>query len=118
MSQHSAGATDHGHGHGHQDGHEEHGSLKAYVIGFVISIVLTVIPLLVVFETSMNKTAVIITIITMAVIQLLVQLLFFMHIREGEGPKYNVMALVLGLFIVIVIVGGSVWIMSFNSVVQ
>ncbi|MBO7743334.1 cytochrome o ubiquinol oxidase subunit IV [Paenibacillus sp. MWE-103] len=116
MSQHPAGAAEHG--HGHHDEHENHGSLKAYVIGFIISIVLTVIPLLVVFETSMNKTGVIITIITMAVIQLIVQLFFFMHIREGEGPKYNVMALVLGLFIVLVIVGGSVWIMSFNSVVQ
>ncbi|SFI48987.1 cytochrome o ubiquinol oxidase operon protein cyoD [Paenibacillus sp. UNC496MF] len=116
MSQHPAGAAEHG--HGHHDEHENHGSLKAYVIGFLISIVLTVIPLLVVFETSMNKTGVIVTIITMAVIQLIVQLFFFMHIREGEGPKYNVMALILGLFIVLVIVGGSVWIMSFNSVVQ
>ncbi|QHT60867.1 cytochrome o ubiquinol oxidase subunit IV [Paenibacillus lycopersici] len=116
MSQHSAGTA--GHEHGHHDEHEDHGSLKAYIIGFILSIVLTVIPLLVVFETSMNKTGVIITIITMAVIQLLVQLLFFMHIREGQGPKYNVMALVLGLFIVVVIVAGSVWIMSFNSVVQ
>ncbi|MBM7564796.1 cytochrome o ubiquinol oxidase subunit IV [Paenibacillus sacheonensis] len=116
MSQHSAGAA--GHGHGHHEEHEDHGSLKAYVIGFIISIVLTVIPLLVVFQTSMNKTGVIITIITMAVIQLIVQLFFFMHIREGEGPKYNVMALIVGLFIVVVIVAGSVWIMSFNSVVQ
>ncbi|MFC4812574.1 cytochrome o ubiquinol oxidase subunit IV [Paenibacillus sp. GCM10023250] len=115
MSQHPAGAAEHGHDH---DDHENHGSLKAYVIGFILSIVLTVIPLLIVFETSMNKTGVIVTIITMAVIQLIVQLFFFMHIREGEGPKYNVMALILGLFIVVVIVGGSVWIMSFNSVVQ
>ncbi|NBD27940.1 cytochrome o ubiquinol oxidase subunit IV [Paenibacillus glycinis] len=116
MSQHPAGAADHG--HGHHDEHENHGSLKAYVIGFILSIVLTVIPLLVVFQTNMSKNGIIITIVTMAVIQLLVQLLFFMHIREGEGPKYNVMTLILGLFIVVVIVASSVWIMSFNSVVQ
>ncbi|QHW29888.1 cytochrome o ubiquinol oxidase subunit IV [Paenibacillus rhizovicinus] len=116
MSQHSVNAD--GHGQSHHDEHDDHGSLKAYVIGFIISIVLTVIPLLVVFQTSMNKTGVIITIITMAVIQLVVQLFFFMHIREGDGPKYNVMALIVGLFIVVVIVAGSVWIMSFNSVVQ
>ncbi|SEN99149.1 cytochrome o ubiquinol oxidase subunit IV [Paenibacillus sp. OV219] len=114
MSQHHAGTA----GHDHHDEHDDHGSLKAYITGFIISIVLTVIPLLVVFETSMNKTGVIVTIITMAVIQLIVQLFFFMHIREGDGPKYNVMALILGLFIVLVIVAGSVWIMSFNSVVQ
>lgn len=41
-----------------------------------------------------------------------------MHINEGEKPRYNVMALVLGFVIVITIVAGSVWIMSFNSVVQ
>ncbi|WP_219836815.1 cytochrome o ubiquinol oxidase subunit IV [Paenibacillus sp. R14(2021)] len=110
MSQHAAS-------HGH-DEHESHGSLKSYIIGFILSIVLTLIPLIIVFKTNMGKTAVIATIIAMAIIQLLVQLLFFMHIREGEKPRYNVMALILGLFIVVVIVLGSVWIMSFNSVVQ
>ncbi|BBH24671.1 cytochrome o ubiquinol oxidase subunit IV [Paenibacillus baekrokdamisoli] len=106
------------HDHGHDASHEEHGSLKSYIIGFILSIVLTIIPLLIVFKANMGKTATIITIMLAAVVQLLVQLFFFMHIREGEKPRYNVMTLILGLFIVVVIVGGSMWIMSFNSMVQ
>jgi cytochrome o ubiquinol oxidase operon protein cyoD len=54
----------------------------------------------------------------MAVLQLFVQLFFFMHIREGEKPRYNVQALILGAVILITIVAGSMWIMTFNSQVQ
>ncbi|ASS65261.1 MULTISPECIES: cytochrome o ubiquinol oxidase subunit IV [unclassified Paenibacillus] len=114
MSQHS---DSHGHGHGHHEEHN-HGSLKSYTIGFIISIVLTVIPMLVVFNGLMSRTGTLLVILVTAILQLLVQLFFFMHINEGEKPRYNVMALVLGFVIVITIVAGSVWIMSFNSVVQ
>ena len=104
----------------HQESHthEAHGSVKSYVAGFILSIVLTIIPLLSVLNHWLDGGALILFIIVMAVLQLLVQLFFFMHIKEGEKPKYNVMALILGLFIVFVIVAGSMWIMSFNSVVQ
>jgi cytochrome o ubiquinol oxidase operon protein cyoD len=97
---------------------EAHGSLKAYVIGFVLSIVLTIIPLVLVLNNMMSKAVLIGTILIMAVLQFLVQLFFFMHIREGEKPQYNVMALILGIVFVITIVAGSIWIMSFNSQVQ
>ena len=97
---------------------EAHGSTKAYVIGFILSIVLTIIPLVLVLNNMMNKVALVATILFMAILQFLVQLFFFMHIREGEKPQYNVMALILGIVFVITIVAGSIWIMSFNSQVQ
>lgn len=95
-----------------------HGSLKAYVTGFVLSIVLTLIPLILVLNHKLEKGALVPIILGFAVMQFLVQLLFFMHIKEGEKPRYNVMALILGIVFVITIVAGSIWIMSFNSVVQ
>jgi cytochrome o ubiquinol oxidase subunit IV len=101
--------------HGHGEGH---GSLKSYVIGFVLSIVLTIIPLVLVMNKVMSGTALFVAITTMAVLQLLVQLFFFMHIREGEKPRYNVQALILGAVIVLTVVVGSIWVMSFNSMVQ
>jgi cytochrome o ubiquinol oxidase operon protein cyoD len=97
---------------------ETHGSVKSYTIGFILSIVLTIIPLVLVLNHMMSPTALVVTIISMAVLQFLVQLFFFMHIKEGEKPRYNVMALLLGVVIVVTIVAGSVWIMSFNSQVQ
>ncbi len=99
--------------------HEEtHGSVKSYTIGFILSIVLTIIPLVLVLNHMMSGAALIATIMAMAVLQLLVQLFFFMHIKEGEKPRYNVMALILGVVIVFTIVAGSIWIMSFNSQVH
>ncbi|WP_134687258.1 cytochrome o ubiquinol oxidase subunit IV [Brevibacillus migulae] len=101
----------------HHDNHvhsENHGSLKSYVIGFVLSIVLTIIPLVLVMNNVMSGGPLVITIMVMAVLQLFVQLFFFMHIREGEKPRYNVQALILGAVIVFTIVAGSMWIMTFN----
>ncbi|CAM3476498.1 MULTISPECIES: cytochrome o ubiquinol oxidase subunit IV [Brevibacillus] len=101
--------------HGNHSSHaESHGSLKSYVIGFILSIVLTVIPLVLVMNPLFSKTATYITIMIMAILQFVVQLFFFMHIREGEKPRWNVQTLILGLFIVLTIIGGSIWIMAFN----
>jgi cytochrome o ubiquinol oxidase subunit IV len=98
--------------------HENHGSIKAYIIGFVLSIVLTVIPLVLVLNHTLGKTGLIVSILLTAVLQFVVQLFFFMHIRDGQGPRYNVMALILGIIFVVTIVAGAIWIMSFNSQVQ
>jgi cytochrome o ubiquinol oxidase operon protein cyoD len=99
--------------------HAEHtGSIKAYVTGFVLSIILTIIPLVLVLNHLLPKTALMISILVAAVLQFVIQLFFFMHIRDGEGPRYNAAALILGIVFVITIVLGAIWIMSFNEVVQ
>ncbi|WP_434749379.1 cytochrome o ubiquinol oxidase subunit IV [Paenibacillus amylolyticus] len=105
-------------GHNSHDahGHEQHGSLKSYVIGFILSIVLTIIPLVVVLNDMMGKTGTLIVILGTAALQFVVQLFFFMHIRETEKPRWNVMALVFGLLIMMTIVIGSIWIMLNNAV--
>lgn len=110
MSQHNTG-----HEHSAQQGH---GTLKSYVLGFIFSIILTIIPLVIVMNGMLNKTQTVITIMIMAILQLIVQLFFFMHIREGEKPRWNVMTLIVGIIIVFTVVAGSIWIMSFNSTVQ
>lgn len=98
--------------------HQHAATIKAYATGFVLSIVLTIIPLILVLNHMLGKTALIVSILLAAVLQFVVQLFFFMHIRDGEGPRYNVMALVLGIIFVVTIVAGAIWIMSFNSQVQ
>jgi cytochrome o ubiquinol oxidase operon protein cyoD len=98
--------------------HEHTGSIKAYITGFTFSIILTIIPLVLVLEHLLSKSALIVSILIAAVLQFVIQLFFFMHIRDGEGPRYNAMALILGLVFVLTIVIGAMWIMSFNSVVQ
>jgi cytochrome o ubiquinol oxidase subunit IV len=94
------------------------GSMKAYVIGFILSIILTIIPLVLVLNHMMAKTPLTVTILIAAVLQFVIQLFFFMHIRDAEGPRYNAMALILGLVFAATVVIGSIWIMEFNNVVQ
>ncbi|QHW33627.1 cytochrome o ubiquinol oxidase subunit IV [Paenibacillus rhizovicinus] len=103
-------------GHGDRGGHAgHHGSLGEYVLGFALSIILTIIPILAVLNGWFGSTATIIVLLATAVLQFAVQLLFFMHLREEEGPRYNLLTLVLGLIIVIVVIYGSIWIMDHNA---
>ncbi|MFD0673353.1 cytochrome o ubiquinol oxidase subunit IV [Cohnella sp. GCM10027633] len=106
---------DHGHDHGH-DEHESHGSLKSYVIGFLLSLVLTAIPLLVVLNDWMEGTPAKLLLLGSAVLQFVVQLFYFMHLKEEKKPRYNLMVLILGIAIVFTIVAGSIWIMTYNKV--
>ncbi|WP_018887259.1 cytochrome o ubiquinol oxidase subunit IV [Paenibacillus massiliensis] len=96
--------------------HESHGSVKSYVVGFILSIVLTIIPLVIVMNDMVDRLGTLIVIFVTAVLQFIVQLYFFMHIRDGQGPRWNVMTLVLGVTILLTIVGGSIWIMGNNTV--
>jgi len=89
-----------------------HGSVKSYVMGLILSIVLTVIPFGMVMNGGFDETAVIVTIVIMAVLQVLLQLILFMHMnlktQEGRdsGSFVFFTAVVLTL-----IIGGTVWIM-------
>ncbi|QMV41788.1 cytochrome o ubiquinol oxidase subunit IV [Cohnella cholangitidis] len=108
MAQHS--------GHDTHEAHESHGSLKSYVIGFVFSLVLTAIPLIIVLNDMLEGTAATVVLLGSAILQFVVQLFYFMHLKEEGKPRYNLMVLILGLIIVLTIVAGSIWIMTYNKV--
>lgn len=91
-------------------------SLKTYVTGFLLSIILTIIPLVVVMYNLLESTATYIVLIAAAILQFVVQLIFFMHLRDEEKPRYNLLALIFGLIILLTIIIGSIWIMKYNMV--
>lgn len=93
-----------------------HGSIRSYTIGFVFSLVLTAIPVAIVLSGWLTGSAKAIVLMSMGVLQLAVQLFFFMHLREEKKPRYNLISLLLGLVILVVIVAGSMWIMLYNMV--
>jgi cytochrome o ubiquinol oxidase operon protein cyoD len=64
----------------------------------------------------LGKTGTLVLILVMAVLQFGVQLFFFMHVKEGENARWNIMALLFGLVILVTIVAGSIWIMTYNTV--
>lgn len=95
--------------------HTEHGFPWSHIIGFVISIVLTLIALWMVLQHMLPPGGLITVILGLGVLQILVQLFFFMHVTESQGPRYHLMGLSLGLIFVITIVAGSIWIMTFGG---
>ena len=102
--------------HSHEETSHAHGSLKSYIIGFVLSIVLTIIPLVAVLNDMFNKSTTIAVILVTAALQFLVQLLFFMHLREEDKPRYNSISLIFAVLLLLTIVIGSIWIMTYNQV--
>jgi heme/copper-type cytochrome/quinol oxidase subunit 4 len=54
----------------------------------------------------------------LACLQIAVQLFFFMHFLESDGPKYHIIGLAFGVIFTFAIVAGSIWIMTFNAQVS
>ena len=89
-----------------------------HVIGYVLSILLTVMALWLVFSLQLPLSTEIVSILILAVFQVMIQLLLFMHLNEKDGPAYHVISLIFGAFIALTIVGGSIWIMAFRNMVS
>jgi len=90
-------------------GHDHEGFPWMHVIGFILSLILTVIALWIVVSLSLSTTLTVTLILILAIFQVLVQLLFFMHITEQERA-YQTIAIFFGLFLAAVFVFGSIWI--------
>ena len=48
----------------------------------------------------------------LAITQLLVQLIFFLHLDRESKPRWNLAALGFAAIVVVILVGGSIWIMT------
>lgn len=90
----------------------EHGSVQSYVIGFILSIVFTIIPYYLVVHGSLSGTAMLGTILGFAVVQMAIQLLFFLHLGRGPKPLYNIAFFASTAGIIVVVVAGSMFIMN------
>lgn len=86
--------------------------MKSYVIGFVSSIVLTIIAFGLVENHVLPHQALVMTVVGLAVIQLLVQLIFFLHIGRETGTRWKIVTFFFALIVIFIVVGGSIWIMN------
>ncbi|MGH7936401.1 MAG: cytochrome o ubiquinol oxidase subunit IV [Chthoniobacterales bacterium] len=98
-------------------------NLKNYVIGFVLSLALTGLSFGAVWLHYYNHHSwpthpeLFVWILALALVQLAVQVIFFLHLgRVGGAAKLNLAVLALAATLVFIVVGGSLWIMtSLNS---
>jgi cytochrome o ubiquinol oxidase operon protein cyoD len=82
-----------------------------YVTGFVLAVVLTVASFWVVGTNLIYGPALAVALLVLAVAQMGVHLVFFLHITTDPDNTNNVLALAFGVLIVCLVVFGSIWVM-------
>jgi cytochrome o ubiquinol oxidase subunit IV len=88
------------------------GSLKEYVTGFVLAVLLTAIPFWLVmgktFDSSRITAAVI---LGFAAIQIVVHMVYFLHMNSKSEGGWTLLALLFTLMLVVIALSGSLWVM-------
>jgi cytochrome o ubiquinol oxidase operon protein cyoD len=99
-------------GHDVHDGEEPHGSLQDYVIGFVLSVILTAIPFwLVMAHVVKSPTATAFIVMAFAGVQIVVHMIYFLHMTPQAEGGWNMLALIFTLVLVTIALSGSMWVM-------
>jgi cytochrome o ubiquinol oxidase operon protein cyoD len=89
-----------------------HLSLGKYVGGFFASLVLTVTAYVLATRGTADKNVLVALLAGLAIVQFLVQMVFFLHVGEERKPRWKLMVMWLMLAVVLILVGGSIWIMN------
>ena len=99
---------------GDEYAHEGRGAqgVRAYLIGLGFATLLTVASFGVLHSSFVWTPGIPVALIVLAIAQMGVHLVFFLHINTGPDSTNNVMALAFGVLIVVLVVGGSLWIMT------
>lgn len=96
----------------HKLPHNASGSPAKYVSGFVLSVGLTLATYLLVTHHSFSREVIIVAIMSLAFVQFIVQLFFFLHLGSDTRPRWKLYVLLFMLLVVGIIVIGSLWIMN------
>ncbi|MCG2608310.1 MULTISPECIES: cytochrome o ubiquinol oxidase subunit IV [unclassified Acinetobacter] len=99
--------------HDHNSTGAAHGNVKQYTVGFILSIVLTIIPFGMVMAGGFDRGILITVIAITAVAQILVQLIYFLHMNSSSEQRWNVIAFVYTILTIAILLVGSVWIMNY-----
>jgi cytochrome o ubiquinol oxidase operon protein cyoD len=107
-------------GHGaHPAGHDSHhgdapshGTRKSYLIGFGLSVVLTAIPFwLVMTGVISNKQVTAFVVMAFALVQIVVHMIYFLHMDTKSESGWTIMALLFTIVIIVIALSGSLWVM-------
>lgn len=82
----------------------------SYVVGFVLSILTTLVAYLIVVKHLWPMSTLVYIVLGIAVVQLVVQLVFFLHI--GRGSKLKLITFAFAILVILIVVVGSIWIMN------
>ncbi len=86
--------------------------VKSYLVGLGLAILLTVVSFFISGTTLIWGPSIPVALVVLAIAQMGVHLVFFLHITTGPDNINNVMALAFGVLIVLLLLTGSLWIMA------
>ncbi len=86
--------------------------LLGYGVGLGLAILLTATSFFIAGTSLVWQPSIPVALVVLAIAQMGVHLVFFLHITTGPDNTNNVMALAFGLLIVFLVIGGSLWIMA------
>ena len=92
--------------------HTPREGIQGYLIGFGLAILLTLASFYVAGTRFIWGPGIPVMLVMLAVAQIGVHLVFFLHLTTAPDNTNNVLALAFGVLIVALVVGGSVWIMA------
>jgi cytochrome o ubiquinol oxidase operon protein cyoD len=86
--------------------------IRGYLVGFVLAALLTGVSFYIAQSTLVWQPSIPIALTVLAMAQMGVHLVFFLHMTSGPDNINNALALAFGLLIVMLLVFGSLWIMT------
>ena len=112
MSGHADDLHPHDLAPGDEEEHSVGQRLLGYFIGLGLALLFTAVSFFIAGTDWVWQPSIPVAIIVLAIAQMGIHLVFFLHITTGSDNTNNVMALAFGVLIVVLVIGGSLWIMA------
>jgi cytochrome o ubiquinol oxidase subunit IV len=97
----------------HPDPHApSHATRKGYLIGFGLSVILTAVPFWLVMTGAISsKDVAAFTVVALALTQIVVHMIFFLHMDTKSESGWTFMALIFTIVLIAIALSGSLWVM-------
>jgi len=92
--------------------HEPTASYLSYTAGLGLAIVATIASFIVAQTNLLWPPGIPVGLIVLALAQIGVHLVFFLHLGSGSESTNNILALAFGVLIVFLVIAGSIWIIA------
>jgi cytochrome o ubiquinol oxidase subunit IV len=90
---------------------ESHGSFGGYLAGFILAVVLTAASFWVVLHGGFPRETALMGLAVLAAVQIVVHLVFFLHMNTSSGQRWNLTAFGFTVMTVVIVIGGTLWVM-------
>jgi len=92
--------------------HEPTASYLSYTVGLGLAILATIASFVVSQTNLLWAPGIPVGLVVLAIAQIGVHLVFFLHLGSGSESTNNILALAFGVLVVFLVIGGSIWIIA------